>query len=404
MTSRVSPAAAIHALGQSLNRIADVAARTAEHLDLQLHTIDMNEAMMAQHFEESTWHNEQHTFDLNTVGKFALSRLPRERGFKVILSGEGADEIFGGYSWFMPDYLLEPDGAMPESPLNRDLGLYKRFRDKALADTRAMLDNVGAGSQALEAEPEPAPEIREQMNHIQGTHLISRAIGREMFDPRLRKIAGYSQRTTEMIERYWSATARDKVKNSWHPMHASMYMWCKKELANFILTVLGDRTEMAHSIEGRPPFLDHKLFELVANMPPSVKLHYEPGREALDSGSSIWWGGKSLESVHSRFCEKWILREAAKPFLTDEVYRRRKHPYTAPVVYAKGGPLHRLFTRLLTRESVDALGFLDWPILEESLDTGFGEKAEMLAFRRCVTAGCLVTIGQRFGVARAELD
>lgn len=387
--------------GTSLNRISDVAERTAEYLDLQLHTIDMNEATMAQHFEESTWHNEQHTFDLNTVGKFALSRLPRERGFKVILSGEGADELFAGYSWFMPDYLLEPDSAMPESPLNRDLELYKRFRDKALADTQAMLGNVGAGSHTLEAEL--APETREQMNHIQGTHLLSQAIGREIFDPRLRKMASASQRTTEMVEKYWSAAARDKVKNRWHPMHASMYMWCQKELANFILTVLGDRTEMAHSIEGRPPFLDHKLFELVANMPPSVKLHYEPGGEALDSGSSIWWG-KSLESVHSRFYEKWILREAARPFLTDEVYRRRKHPYTAPVVYAKDGPLHQLFTRLLTRENVDALGFLDWPVVEESLDTGFGEKADKFAFRRCVTAACLVTIGQRFGVTRAELD
>lgn len=366
-----------------------------------MHTIDMNEAALARHFEDSTWHNEQHTFDLNTVGKFALSQLPRDRGFKVILSGEGADELFAGYSWFVPDYLLEPDGAMPESPLNKDRKLYERFRDAALADSQAMLDKVGASSKAADVELDS--EIQEQMNHTQGYHLLSRAIGREIFDPKLQNLGSPNRRASEMVQRYWSDTARDKVKNSWHPLHTSMYTWCQKELANFILTVLGDRTEMAHSIEGRPPFLDHELFELVANMPPSVKLHYKSGGEALESGSSIWWD-KTVDTVHSRFWEKWILREAAKPFLTDEVYRRRKHPYTAPVVYAKGGPLHRLFSRLLTKENVDALGFLHWPVVAKSLDAGFGEDADRVAFRQCVTAGCLVTIGQRFGVARAELD
>lgn len=379
----------------------DIAARTSEHLGVQMHTIDMNEAALARDFEESTWHNEQHTFDLNTVGKFALSQLPREHGFKVILSGEGADEVFAGYPWFLPDYLLEPDDAMPESPLHKNLSLYERFRDTALADTQATLGSLGAASK--DSVFELGPAIREQMNHVQGILLFSQAIGREIFDPRLQKIASPRQRVSEMVQRYWSDTARDKVKNSWHPLHTSMYTWCQKELANFILTVLGDRTEMAHSIEGRPPFLDHELFELVAHMPPSVKLHYESAGESMDSGSSIWWN-KDIDTVHSRFCEKWILREAAKPFLTDEVYRRRKHPYTAPVVYAKGGPVHQLFTRLITQENVDALGFLNWPVLEGSLDAGFGENADRVAFRQCVTVGGLVTLGQRFGVARAELD
>jgi asparagine synthase (glutamine-hydrolysing) len=68
--------------------------------------------------------------------------------------------------------------------------------------------------------------------------------------------------------------------------------------------MLGDRMEMAHSIEGRVPFLDHKVVELVRDMPVGLKIR--------------------------GMTEKFVLREAARPFITDTVYRRQKHPFLAP--------------------------------------------------------------------------
>jgi asparagine synthase (glutamine-hydrolysing) len=88
------------------------------------------------------------------------------------------------------------------------------------------------------------------------------------------------------------------------PVEQSLYLWSKMMLPNYLLSVLGDRMEMANSVEGRLPFLDHRLVELVVKMPVEYKIR--------------------------GMTEKYLLREAAKPFLTDTVYRRQKHPFLAP--------------------------------------------------------------------------
>lgn len=69
-------------------------------------------------------------------------------------------------------------------------------------------------------------------------------------------------------------------------------------LSNVLLSGLGDRVEMAHSVEGLQPFLDHHLVEYVTKLPPSLKLKWDPETQT--------------------FNEKWILKEAAKPFITEE--------------------------------------------------------------------------------------
>jgi asparagine synthase (glutamine-hydrolysing) len=88
------------------------------------------------------------------------------------------------------------------------------------------------------------------------------------------------------------------------PVHQSLYLWAKTLLPGYILTILGDRMEMAHSIEGRVPFLDHHLVELIRSQPVSQKIH--------------------------GMTEKYILREAVRDVITDTVYRRQKHPFLSP--------------------------------------------------------------------------
>ncbi|KAK8140883.1 hypothetical protein G3M48_001526 [Beauveria asiatica] len=85
--------------------------------------------------------------------------------------------------------------------------------------------------------------------------------------------------------------AKDKMER-WHPLHRSLYMWAKTLLLNTILTGLGDRSEMRHSIEGRPPFLDHLLAEHVNALPPSVKMRYvlDEGQDlAQGNADDYWW-------------------------------------------------------------------------------------------------------------------
>ena len=105
-------------------------------------------------------------------------------------------------------------------------------------------------------------------------------------------------------------------------------------LPNYVLTVLGDRMEMAHSIEGRVPFLDHHVVELVRGLPVAQKIR--------------------------GMTEKYVLREAARPVLTDTVYRRHKHPFTTPpVALAPNERLHELVQDTLRGPVLASLPFFD---------------------------------------------
>lgn len=169
--------------------------------------------------------------------------------------------------------------------------------------------------------------------------------------------------------------------NRWHPLHTAEYLWTKAFFCNLLLRYLGDNIDMVHHVETRPPFLDHHLSEYANNIPPSLKIKYS--------------------SSDGSFTEKYVLREAVRPFITDEIYKRTKKPYIGPTTFQEDGPLHRLFCRLTSRENVDALGFVDWEKTQEIVRKAFQEK-DPWAFRVAFSVCQFVVLSQRFGVARAS--
>ncbi|KAI1812367.1 asparagine synthase [Poronia punctata] len=396
-----------------------IAERTAKHLGVQLHIKDMDEAEIARNFEDTVWHNEHAIWDLNTVGKFCLSELPREKGFKVILSGEGADEIFAGYPWFPVELLAEADGAMPDLPLQQNPELRERLHEKAAHDLLKSFSFIGEGLGYDALRNDPA--VSQRLNGVISPAVFSnRTMATDVYVKTVRDRFPDMERVAQKVDSF-SEEAQEKMMTSWHTLHTALYAWTKTLLPNFLLTALGDRCEMAHSIEGRPPYLDHELAELVSHMPPSVKMHYgthlsststststpsSSSSPSITSGSTRPWFSNEADEdipVAHQFWEKWILREAAKPFVTDELYRRRKHPYSAPISYAVGGPLHRVFSRLLTKENVENVGFLDWDAVEDAFRKGFGPGAETGSLRHCQVVAGYVTISQKFGVAKAQV-
>jgi asparagine synthase (glutamine-hydrolysing) len=115
-------------------------------------------------------------------------------------------------------------------------------------------------------------------------------------------------------------------------------------------------------------------------LPPSVKLHWDPESRT--------------------FSEKWILKEAMKPFITEELYKRKKHPFSAPVQYRPDGPVYKLFERLITKENVEALGFLEWDMCEGLLRDAFfnGDRSK---WSQMILVGQFVVLMKRFGVKKA---
>jgi asparagine synthase (glutamine-hydrolysing) len=117
-------------------------------------------------------------------------------------------------------------------------------------------------------------------------------------------------------------------------VNQSLYTWSKTLLPNYILNVLGDRMEMAHSVEGRVPFLDHHVVEVARNLPISQKIH--------------------------DMTEKFVLREAVRPVITDTVYRRQKHPFLAPpATLNPRGRLNELLQDSIRGSRLAAVPFYD---------------------------------------------
>ena len=121
------------------------------------------------------------------------------------------------------------------------------------------------------------------------------------------------------------------------PLNQSLYLWSRTMLANYVLTVLSDRMEMSHSVEGRLPFLDHELVECVARLPVGLK-------------------------IRDDLTEKYVLREAARPYIPDAVYRRQKHPFMAPP--AATAPESALFQ--LFQDAFRSSAFVENPFYDQA--------------------------------------
>lgn len=353
----------------------------------------MNEEELAKNFADCVYHTEHHHFDLNSVGKFCLSQLPRQHGVPVVLTGEGADEHFAGYPFLLPDFLLEPDYAWPDSALAKDDKVREGMQKEMAEDIKNMFKTVGMFDHEWEKKPNDSLQVGTADNALKwqpSRDLFASWVQEAYKGPDMREIVATTM----------SPEVRKNIQEKWHALHSNLYVYTRGPLANMILTCLGDRSEMAHSIEARPPFLDHHLAEYINNLPPSLKIAYNQVEGETDgTGSSMWW--KNLSSARQALSEKWILKEAGKPFITQELYERRKHPYSAPVKWPRGGPLHQKFTELITKESVENLGFIDWGDAKGWLEKGFGDDANPNAFRRLVNIGSWVVLSQRFGVKKA---
>ncbi|KAI6352785.1 hypothetical protein MCOR25_009301 [Pyricularia grisea] len=375
---------------------ASIASRTAKWLGVKQKTLNADEELLASNFEDSCWFVEQPVFNLSICSKVVLSKLARDSGITVILTGEGADETFAGYPWMLPDLVTEPDYSRPDAAMNKDIDKLRYPVREQMLDLWTKLSNP----ELLQQFKGIKTETWEQMNHVGTPLFMENNSGLHLVDHKLRAKYNVDQRIHRVLDNF-NQGALESVRGKWHSLNSSVYFNHKTLLTNYVIPLNGDRTEMANSIEGRPPILDHKVLEIAATIPPSVNIGYFPEGSRLNSGATLFRTNKDDELI-TRFREKFILREAAKPFVTGEIYSRPKHSFMASTKYRTGGPIHKIITKLLTKENVEALGFLDWPKIQGHLAKAFDESGSQ-DFTPCLLAASFVVIGQRFGVAKAWL-
>ncbi|KAF7334920.1 Asparagine synthetase domain-containing protein [Mycena venus] len=330
-----------------------LAARAAAHIGADIHMVSATEAALVDVLEQSIWHSEQPNVTFHAAGKMLLSKAVHEAGYKVVLSGEGSDEIFGGYPFFALDYLRDAD------PAGEALGILLPSEAERLAISAKY--GVGAGplfaSVGEKAAPKfnaPRPLLR-TTSHVAIMSLLAK--NTDTFLSEVLEHTGGSDVVRCAEEGIEPIVRHNSVMGKWHSLNVSLYVITKTLLGRMILSTAGDRADMANSLESRPPFLDHHLVEYVQNLPPSLKIM--PVRE---NESSEW-----------TLVEKWILREAAKPFITEEVYHRKKvhfnpPPSGSPAVPNTLLPLQKHLKARITQEKVEHLGFIGWSGIKDQLE------------------------------------
>lgn len=202
-----------------------IARETAAQLDLRLHEVTVDAAAIATHWPEAVAHGEGLAINGHLVGKWLLSRAMRDAGFKVALTGEGADELFAGYPH------LRADGGLAV----------------AQAPSRGVMLPAGEGISTA--------SVQARLGFVP-TWIAAKATlaarVRTLLAPELRIADPFGA----LLDRLGPLPA-DRVA-------ASAASWMRTALAQYILRTLGDGMEMAHAIEGRVPFLDHHVANAAA--------------------------------------------------------------------------------------------------------------------------------------------
>jgi len=226
---------------------------------------------------------------------YHLAKLTRERGIKVVLTGEGADELFLGYDLFKEDSIRRFCLRQPASTGRQRL--FDRLYPELISNGRGgefwrrYFLNAGAPSDPL-------------FSHLPRFLLASRI--KDFYSPEFKAGMG---RVDVMGELRGSLPVRFF---GWSALNQAAYLEMTTLLSPYLLSSQGDRMAMAHGVEGRFPFLDHHLYEFSA---------------ALPTGSRL----RGLR-------EKEVLRRWASRILPPRIRARRKQPYRAPDAPSFFGP------------------------------------------------------------------
>ena len=255
-----------------------------QHSSLQCKKTDIATA-----FPRTIFHTETPIVRTAPTPLMLLSQHVRESGYKVVLTGEGADEVFGGYDIFKEAKIRRFMSRQPES----------KMRPRILERLYPYLKNSPARGRAFtQSFFTEGMEHRDQpfFAHIPRwttTHRIAQFFSAELQE----KIAN--------VDPYAAISATlPKQINTWPPMGRDQYVEAHTLMSGYLLCSQGDRVAMANSIEGRFPFLDHRVIEFANRLPPQLKMR--------------------------GLTEKYLLKKSMQGLLPESVRTRTKQPYRAP--------------------------------------------------------------------------
>lgn len=301
-----------------------------EYLGADHSAVHCTDADIGRVFPDVVWHTEKPLLRTAAAPLYLLAKLVKESGYKVVLTGEGSDEILAGYDIFK------------EVKVRRFLERYPRSKFRPLIMKRlypylanSPVKSLSYAESFFKADTAAYPP--EYYSHIPRWNTTSMT---KMFFSSDLKDTLQTYGSIDELSQFLSGDLRgvDDISRAQH-------IEIKTLLSGYLLSSQGDRVAMAHSIEGRFPFLDHRLIEFCCKLPPTVRMR--------------------------ALTEKYILKKSMKDILPASIIKRTKQPYMAPDAksFFNGKPLDYI-DELLSEKYLEASGF-------------FNPKAVSLLVRKC---------------------
>ena len=275
---------------------------------------------IAENFPKAIWHAEVPVLRTAPVPMMLLAEQVRAHGSRVVLTGEGADEILCGYDLFKEGRIRRFCARQPQSEARAALfgRLYPYLRHSPVAAPAYARRFFSQGAQYQDAP---------YFAHIPRWQTT-------------RKICQYlsEDALAEIARRPLYADLEAQLPQSirgWASLNQDQYVEAHTLLSGYLLSAQGDRMAAAHGIESRVPFLDHRLIEYCNRLPPRYKL--------------------------MGLNEKFLLKQAAAGVVPDRVRLRPKQPYRAPdsASFFSNGEAVDYVQYLLSEDRLRAVGYLN---------------------------------------------
>jgi asparagine synthase (glutamine-hydrolysing) len=302
-----------------------------DFLGTQHSSVRCTRADIAAAFPRALWHAETPIVRTAPTPLMLLSGLVREQGYKVVLTGEGADEVLGGYDIFKEAKVRRLMARWPDSARGPKIlkSLYPYLKHSPATSGGFARLFFSDGIEHI-ADPYFA-----HIPRWNTTRRIAQYFSREMRDA----TAGWDPYLA--IDATLTAGMR-----AWPPLGRDQYVEAHTLMSGYLLNSQGDRMAMANSIEGRFPFLDHRVIEFANRLPPRQKL--------------------------MGLTEKYILKHAMTGLLPESVRTRSKQPYRAPdsqSFFVDGEPVEYV-RDLLGEQRIASAGYFEPRAVRKLVDKG----------------------------------
>ncbi|TKJ38254.1 MAG: asparagine synthase (glutamine-hydrolyzing) [Planctomycetes bacterium B3_Pla] len=264
------------------------------------------------------WHCEKPVLRTAPIPLFLLSDVVHRSGYKVVLTGEGADEVFGGYNIFREAKVRRFWARYPESQSRA--GLLGQLYPYIFGNPRLKRTLQSFFARGLDKTDDP---IYSHLIRWENTSRLKTFFSAEIANA-TGSYCGYEQIRQSLPKAYEQADNLAKAQ----------YLEMSIFLSNYLLSSQGDRVAMAHSLEIRLPYLDPRVIDFMGRVPAKWKI----------------MGLK----------EKHILKESFRGILPDEITARSKHPYRAPIKQSLLNEKTAEYTReALSEKSLEKAGLFD---------------------------------------------